>query len=232
MAQMAAMQKSFIAGNADLLSDMDQETGVVIESDKPQLTHTCILCQQDTVVSAKEPALVLCALIQKSLVHAKDRKTPDLADQVRSIFNFFNHPKPVFQIFDIPLFRSTNKRPQLHTSTCGHMMHRHCWQSYFDNVLAKETRRPYRLRQPTSFDVERQEFLCPLCECIANTVIPVLPKRPTCKRKEPELTFDRFLFSLQTILKLRKKSLGEQYSKTSTLEVPTLASVRKPITYQ
>ena len=31
-----------------------------------------------------------------------------------------------------------------HTSSCGHAMHAQCWQKYFDDVLAKERRRPYR----------------------------------------------------------------------------------------
>lgn len=46
---------------------------------------------------------------------------------------------------------------------------------YFDAVQAKEQRRQQRLRVHTSYDVENGEFLCPLCECLSNTVIPLLP---------------------------------------------------------
>ena len=29
---------------------------------------------------------------------------------------------------------------------------------------------------PQSFDVNKNEFLCPLCRCLSNTVIPILPQ--------------------------------------------------------
>uniref|UniRef100_A0A3B4BEV3 E3 ubiquitin-protein ligase n=1 Tax=Periophthalmus magnuspinnatus TaxID=409849 RepID=A0A3B4BEV3_9GOBI len=63
----------------------------------------------------------------------------------------------------------------IHTASCGHVMHATCWQRYFEAVQQKEQRRQQRLRGHTSFDVENGEFLCPLCECLSNTVIPLLP---------------------------------------------------------
>ena len=47
---------------------------------------------------------------------------------------------------------------------------------YFEAVQAKEQRRQQRLRVHTSYDVGNGEFLCPLCECLSNTVIPLLPR--------------------------------------------------------
>lgn len=35
----------------------------------------------------------------------------------------------------------------------------------------------YRPRQSASFDVERHEFLCPLCKSLSNAVLPILPNR-------------------------------------------------------
>lgn len=34
-----------------------------------------------------------------------------------------------------------------------------------------------------SFNVEKREFLCPLCECLSNTVVPLLP--PVCALVPP-----------------------------------------------
>merc|ERR1712013_303131 len=34
----------------------------------------------------------------------------------------------------------------------------------------------YRARHPTSFDVEKQEFLCPLCRSLSNSVVPLIPQ--------------------------------------------------------
>lgn len=53
---------------------------------------------------------------------------------------------------------------------------------YFEAVQAKEQRRQQRLRVHTSYDVENGEFLCPLCECLSNTVIPLLPLTKTSCR--------------------------------------------------
>lgn len=50
-----------------------------------------------------------------------------------------------------------------------------CVCRYFEAVQLKEQRRQQRLRGHTSYDVENGEFLCPLCECLSNTVIPLLP---------------------------------------------------------
>lgn len=50
---------------------------------------------------------------------------------------------------------------------------------YFEAVQLKEQRRQQRLRGHTSYNVENGEFLCPLCECLSNTVIPLLPHSET-----------------------------------------------------
>jgi len=118
-------------------------------------------------------------------------------------------------------------RPQVHTSTCGHVMHSTCWQAFFDIVLAKETRRPYRLRQPTSYDVEKQEFLCPLCECLGNTVIPLLPDVPRPSFPPSTLSFQGFLAGLEAAVKLRAAKSDVEASN----RYPTLEQVRIPIDY-
>ena len=86
-------------------------------------------------------------------------------------------------------------------------MHSTCWQKYFDNVLAKENRRPYRLRQPMSFNVEKQEFLCPLCECLSNTVLPLLPPLGLINpyNHESDITFEKFIEGLSITLKFKAR---------------------------
>ncbi|GAB0094295.1 E3 ubiquitin-protein ligase [Sergentomyia squamirostris] len=65
-----------------------------------------------------------------------------------------------------------------HVSSCGHVMHANCWIEYFNNEVQKETRRPYRNRSPASFDTDKKEFLCPLCRCLSNTLIPLASSLP------------------------------------------------------
>ena len=54
-------------------------------------------------------------------------------------------------------------------------MHSSCWQNYFDDVQNSERQRS-RMRQPQSYDIEKSEFLCPLCRCLSNCVIPLIPQ--------------------------------------------------------
>lgn len=65
--------------------------------------------------------------------------------------------------------------PPPHTSSCGHIMHAICWNKYFENEEAKETRRPNRARLPGIFVIDKKEFLCPLCRCLSNAVLPITP---------------------------------------------------------
>ena len=205
MAQIAAMQKRFMKKNAKLF----EETALNVDSSNEKestmdvaefsqhgtvalgphqtsricdkKTDTCILCQEDQMVTSSGPAMVLAAFVQQSTVLCQNRENLTEAD---------------------PLYLSANLGASPHTRTCGHVMHARCWQRYFENVLTKENRRPYRLRQPSSFDVEKQEYLCPLCECLSNTVLPLLPAlsnlQPTID--QPDLSFETWLDALKLTL--------------------------------
>ncbi|XP_075234618.1 ubr1 ubiquitin ligase [Lycorma delicatula] len=227
MAQMTAMQKSFMQENAKLFestlmnsektSEMNESTMDLTETSEKtpiclgpnqtarvnnERTYTCILCQEDQTVSINGPALVLAAFVQKSTVLCHDRSVVDSEADEENIQD--------------PLYLPSNLGPAPHTSTCGHVMHSHCWQRYFDNVLARENRRPYRLRHPASFDVEKNEFLCPLCECLNNTVLPLIPPlgvfQPASQPVD-DLNFDNWLQSIQIALRHKKRI---QKGKTST----------------
>ncbi|XP_057197580.1 E3 ubiquitin-protein ligase UBR2 isoform X2 [Triplophysa rosa] len=196
MAQMSAMQRHFINENKELfqqsLEELNATTSASLEhspstcdstlvcvgprrwhaggSDRRQVV-TCILCQEEQEIRVDGKAMVLAAFIQRSTVMSKNRKRPP-----------YNPDK-----YD-PLFMHPDLSFGTHTGSCGHIMHSHCWQRYFEAVQAKEQRRQQRLRVHTSYDVESGEFLCPLCECLSNTVIPLLPlTKTTCSTDQPDL---------------------------------------------
>ncbi|XP_072755009.1 E3 ubiquitin-protein ligase UBR2 [Anoplolepis gracilipes] len=203
MAQMAAMQKHFMKKNATLFeeanldansktsdrgSSMDLTESSSQEESTPvavgigqtnrlceQKTYTCILCQEDQIVTEGDPAMVLAAFVQQSTVLCQRRADLEEPD---------------------PLYLSAKLGVSPYTSTCGHVMHAHCWQDYFDNVLVKENRRPYRTRAPASFDAENHEYLCPLCECLSNTVLLLVPPlkmlQPT-PEPQPDISFETWL---------------------------------------
>uniref|UniRef100_A0A8C6SAN5 E3 ubiquitin-protein ligase n=1 Tax=Neogobius melanostomus TaxID=47308 RepID=A0A8C6SAN5_9GOBI len=103
------------------------------------------LRREKVMVRAEGGAMVLAAFVQRSTVLCQNRQSPST---------------------DV-LFMNSDLALGIHTASCGHIMHATCWQRYFEAVQQKE--------QSHSFDVENGEFLCPLCECLSNTVIPLLP---------------------------------------------------------
>uniref|UniRef100_A0A7N6BF47 E3 ubiquitin-protein ligase n=1 Tax=Anabas testudineus TaxID=64144 RepID=A0A7N6BF47_ANATE len=186
MAQMSEMQKHFINENKELfqqsLEELEASTSAAAE-DRYTCVHlvggaqrhqlvTCILCQEEQELRGHGRAMVLAAFVQRSTVLSKNRHR--------------NLPDPEHHD---PLFMHPDLSQGIHTTSCGHIMHATCWQRYFEAVQFKEQRRQQRLRGHTSYDVENGEFLCPLCECLSNTVIPLLPhaRSPDCSVTHPSL---------------------------------------------
>lgn len=211
MAQMTAMQKNFMKENAKLfeeaaleaskvndrgsnmdLSECSQQAPVAVGINQTsrmceEKTYTCILCQEDQPITSTGPAMVLAAFVQQSTVLCQNRSNTDEQEA---------------------LYLSAKLGAAPHTSTCGHVMHAQCWRDYFDNVHAKENRRPYRLRQPASFDVEKHEYLCPLCECLSNTVLPLLPplgSLQTSDQSKEDIDFSTWLQALMVTLSCKVK---------------------------
>uniref|UniRef100_A0A8B9JND3 E3 ubiquitin-protein ligase n=1 Tax=Astyanax mexicanus TaxID=7994 RepID=A0A8B9JND3_ASTMX len=197
MAQMSEMQRHFINENKELfqqsLEELDASTSTSQDhspsswdsalvcvgprrwraggGERRQVV-TCILCQEEQEIRSDGRAMVLAAFVQRSTVMSKNRRRPP------------HNPES----YD-PLFMHPDLSFGTHTGSCGHIMHSHCWQRYFEAVQAKEQRRQQRLRVHTSYDVENGEFLCPLCECLSNTVIPLLPLAKTsCSSEQPGLS--------------------------------------------
>ena len=180
MAAMASQQKTFMSENATLfeetpsglrehkqsMCDWEQEEdttspvclGPGRSGPTPlQTSYTCILCQEEEELSPTSNTLVMASYVQRSTVLARRRPVPPSADPAAFPF----------------LPADLSAAP--HTSSCGHVMHAVCWQKYFDDVSESEKRR-YRARHPTSFDVDKQEFLCPLCRSLSNSVVPLIPQ--------------------------------------------------------
>uniref|UniRef100_A0A8C0IT41 E3 ubiquitin-protein ligase n=1 Tax=Chelonoidis abingdonii TaxID=106734 RepID=A0A8C0IT41_CHEAB len=208
MAQMSEMQRHFIDENKELfqqtLEELATSTSRVLDNSPtvsdtkltalgPKQTKvterrqvvTCILCQEEQEVKVDSRAMVLAAFVQRSTVLSKNRN------------KVIQDPEK----YD-PLFMHPELSCGTHTGSCGHIMHAHCWQRYFDAVQAKEQRRQQRLRVHTSYDVENGEFLCPLCECLSNTVIPLLPP--------PRGSFNRLDFSDQPNLAQWIRTISQQ----------------------
>ncbi|BFZ11988.1 hypothetical protein BsWGS_15028 [Bradybaena similaris] len=227
MAQMAKLQRDFIAENAELFENTSTEAGDVPSEvemrESPSddgtlvalgphqsnvkvvgpLQTTCILCQEEQKISSSGKAMVLSAFVQQSTVLSQNRRKHPASEEIAD-----------------PLFMPAHLSKGTHTSSCGHVMHHDCWQGYFTSIVNRERRRPSRFRHSYSYDIDRMEYLCPLCEGLSNTVIPIVPSLPTLlsegEKKSPELTFDDWL---DGILKTVVNSIKQAEDKESQDEL-------------
>lgn len=186
MAQMSAMQKNFIREYSDLFKEA-AEADVASAAAPEVVRHTCILCREDEELSLTGRTLVLSVLVQRSTVLSKDRSQlpppPTSSGSGGSEEDDENAAGPgpskkesATPVEDEdPTVAYGDLRYGPHASTCGHVMHARCWQKFFESVVTKERRRPARYGRHISFNVEKREFLCPLCECLSNAVVPLLP---------------------------------------------------------
>ncbi|CAJ0951923.1 unnamed protein product [Ranitomeya imitator] len=178
MAQMSAMQKNFIETNK-LLYDTSQEVEdsstpieeislPVIGGSKITLgpkrgpsvpekeVLTCILCQEEQEVRLDKSTMVLTASVQKSTTLSQSRGIALI------------HSNDTFN----PLFTSPELSCGTYTGSCGHVMHVTCWQKFFEAVQMNSRQ---RLHSDLLYDLRYGEYLCPLCKCHCNSVIPIIP---------------------------------------------------------
>lgn len=175
------------AENVDFPVALGHQQTPTVAVDK---TYTCILCQEEQTVKIDGPAMVFGAFVQKSAVLINEFTSSDQRTVSADLYY-------------LPIAMS----PSPFTSICGHVMHSNCFEKYLNNISTKESRRTYRLRQPVSFDIEKEEFLCPLCESLSNTVLPLLQPltniMPTKQPVDQEVSFDSWFKSV--ILATEKK---------------------------
>ncbi|VDO99734.1 unnamed protein product [Soboliphyme baturini] len=138
----------------------------------------CVLCQDEQQVTFDSRAIVYAAFVQNSSLFTKEPHRP------------LTHPDE----FD-PLYYPASLYFGVHTSSCGHTMHADCWQQFYDNLILKEQRNHWRHRLSNLFNIELNEYLCPLCKRLCNTVLPALPSLQSLNvtEKSTSLVYEQFI---------------------------------------
>lgn len=196
LAQMKKAQNSFISSNAEHFKDDDAKieddssmewqstleelktTTACIGNDRKIIHNeaepsTCILCSEEA--TNNRSCMVYPAFIQKSNVLGHNHATMNNED--------IQNP-------------DTDIKASPYVNSCGHEMHVGCWQEYFNNEMLKEHRRPFRSRNPSIFNIDKKQFLCPLCRFLSNSVLPIIPPLSSLNDNKSRNVTDTFNFDL------------------------------------
>lgn len=153
MAQFADAQKAFLENIEDEEEDEGNDTVMGADGlDTATSSGSCIVCQEDLTTSTPYGAL---ALIQaSSLVREFDSSVPSTKSPLGLTPGF-----------------PSQARAGLHATSCGHLMHVTCFETYCQSIESRHSSNPNR-HHPE--DLNRREFICPLCKSLGNVMLPHL----------------------------------------------------------
>eukprot|EP01091_Cochliopodium_minus_P012394 TRINITY_DN3740_c0_g1_i1.p1 TRINITY_DN3740_c0_g1~~TRINITY_DN3740_c0_g1_i1.p1 ORF type:complete len:1448 (-),score=432.40 TRINITY_DN3740_c0_g1_i1:485-4828(-) len=88
------------------------------------------------------------------------------------------------------LNRSIEETESLYMKTCGHTIHYKCYQSYLEKIIREESEHPTL----EGINLDKGQFICPLCKSIGSIVAPFHPdhKNPSNKINTEELSFENW----------------------------------------
>ena len=157
--------------DSDLSCIVDESTEVVRKCHFP--TDTCIVCQEELDDSKLFGSL---CLVQKATIQRLAEM--DNKDIFVDVLDTANQSQPwAPREVNGPTFvgfPTEAHRSGLDISSCGHMMHSECFDSYqksVDSQLLGELSRMF----PMSLS-PKSRFLCPLCKALGNVLVPVVWK--------------------------------------------------------
>ena len=182
MKQMKAQQASFAFNFDDEDEDEDME-----ETPEEHVSYgTCIVCQEDLNGSRHFGGLGLLQpsrLIRRHpdshnmylnevlLTSASmDRCTTPPCDSSFPPLDAHNRDMKSAASSNFEGFPAQYTRFGLYASTCGHMMHLDCFQTYSMSIRQRHRSQATR-NHPEN--ISRKEFICPLCKSLGNVLLPV-----------------------------------------------------------
>ncbi|CAG8846157.1 27799_t:CDS:1, partial [Racocetra persica] len=153
---------------------------------------TCIVCQEETnasslygILGLVQPSKLLrhtpfddkdyvfeAINCPENLDHKYDRSVPYGVASLACDVGVSESPIPS-RHFSSKGFPSDSCRLGSYASTCGHLMHVKCFDTYF---LSLEQRHQLQLARNHPENVSRKEFMCPLCKSLGNVLFPVVWK--------------------------------------------------------
>ncbi|GAA5840031.1 hypothetical protein JCM3766R1_000645 [Sporobolomyces carnicolor] len=202
MAQFAKAQSAFLESVEDdededddfedeaIQVDGEVEMGAEEPATKPRVDFgTCIVCQDE--LEESKPFGILGLVQGSNLVRLTPTGTDNVAfqrellstppslDQDASSIRPFGIASEKIRVHSFDesgdgLARGfpQNQRSGFHVSSCGHLMHLACFETYCGSLSVRHRQQPTRCHPET---IERQEFVCPLCKSLGNVLLPAAP---------------------------------------------------------
>lgn len=239
LAQMQNAQKSFMKSNAEMFASSNKETNT--SSSNLQKGNS------DSVMDWEDIPDPLEEVGAAALLYEKNRKVACLGPR-RSQFvpeetsykcilcfadcNTNNSGPPLVSSAFLQTSRVIYTTPNrdtpksLHVSCCGHVMHYSCWKEYYSSEETKEVRRPQRNRGSLN-QGQNEEFHCPYCRTLSNTVLPV--SEPLAKYLPPTGAAGSDAAGGDTILPLDSFVEVMRTLRTDIKGFPTLQTVGVPM---
>ncbi|GAA5937351.1 hypothetical protein JCM1841_006006 [Sporobolomyces salmonicolor] len=198
MQQFAQAQSAFLESVEDEddeeLDDgdaMDSDTGAAPPPPKVNF-GSCIVCQ-DELEDSK--AFGLLGLMQgSSLIRLTPTGEDDLDFQKEILdspssldrdasslrpFGIASHKVPVHAYDEtgdgLASGFPQNQKSGIYASSCGHLMHLACFETYCASLAQRHRQQPTRCHPET---IERREFVCPLCKSLGNVLLPAATDSP------------------------------------------------------
>jgi E3 ubiquitin-protein ligase UBR1 len=200
MQQFANAQKDFLANNFDEIEDADEDD---LDSEPLPSLGSCIVCQEalnwsepfgslaliqssrlvrmevseerllrevletpadlDVDASAVRPFGIAKGSREMAATASSSASTSSSSSSSSSSESPSQHPS-------MATAYPRRSRSGLHASACGHMMHVRCHETYVKSI---EHRHQSQATRNHPENIERQEFICPLCKSLGNVLLPV-----------------------------------------------------------
>ncbi|GAB0095755.1 E3 ubiquitin-protein ligase [Sergentomyia squamirostris] len=206
MQEFANKQKQFMAMAAEAMDCCDEEEEGEQAREKE---YDCIICNRTSPSTENDP-IGLVVLVESSSVVGHRRKTAErfalpLTDQEKDrpewnvkLASDFNRRTDILtrKFGEQSWYLSNNLAWEggVHVQSCGHHVHLTCHDSYLTALFSSQ--------RPQNLNVDRGEFLCPVCRQLSNSVLPLSPQldRPSQIVRTPTPPYATLVTELATFL--------------------------------
>ncbi|KIJ45203.1 hypothetical protein M422DRAFT_30047 [Sphaerobolus stellatus SS14] len=185
-ARQAAMMKQFAAAQQTFMDKIDvEEDDDEMEEDTPTEGSfgPCLVCQE--ALDNSQPWGMLGFIQASKLIRrAPEHSTAHVNEVLASSFSLDRPAEMLVPPIRFPAVYASdslsspfNGFPQryirfgMHGSGCGHMMHLGCFANY---ILGIRQRHRMQAQRNHPENLQRKEFICPLCKSLGNVIIPVV----------------------------------------------------------